>query len=74
MKQQFVHACTKAVENVGKKLVQWLGWELNDQSSILGRAREGIFSLRHSIQTGSGAHPVSYPMDIEDSFRGSIAA
>jgi hypothetical protein len=25
-------------------------------------ARAGNFSLRHRVQTGSGAHPASYPM------------
>jgi hypothetical protein len=29
------------------------------------------FSLLHSAQTGSGAHPASYPMDTGDSFPGS---
>jgi hypothetical protein len=38
---------------------------LDDRGSIPGRRREGkgIYSLRHRVQTGSGAHPVSYPMD-----------
>jgi hypothetical protein len=26
-------------------------------------AEEGITSLRHRVQTGSGVHPASYPMD-----------
>jgi hypothetical protein len=29
------------------------------------------FSLRHHLQIGSGAHPASYAMDIEESFGGS---
>jgi hypothetical protein len=29
-----------------------------------------FFSLRHRIQTGSGAHPASYPMDIRGSYTG----
>jgi len=32
---------------------------MDDQSSILSRDTEGIF-LRHRVQTGSGADPVSY--------------
>jgi len=28
---------------------------------VIERA-EGIFPLHHSVQTGSGAHPASYPM------------
>jgi len=31
------------------------------------------FSLRHHVQTGSGAHPASYPMDTEDSPGGKAA-
>jgi hypothetical protein len=30
--------------------------------------------LLHSVQTGSGAHPVSYPMGTEGSFPGGGAA
>jgi hypothetical protein len=38
-------------------------------------SREGRdFCLLHSIQTGSGSHPVSYPMSTMDSFRGGKAA
>jgi hypothetical protein len=32
-----------------------------DRGSISGRCSGGIFSLRHHVQTGSGAHPASYP-------------
>jgi hypothetical protein len=32
------------------------------------------FSLPHSIQADSGAHPASYPMGTGDSFPGGIAA
>jgi hypothetical protein len=32
------------------------------------------FSLVHSVQTVSGAHPASYPMDSGDSFPGGKAA
>jgi hypothetical protein len=34
----------------------------------------GNFSLRHRVQTGSGAHPASYPMGTGGSFHGGIAA
>jgi hypothetical protein len=33
---------------------------MDDRGSIPGRDRE--FSLRHCVQTGSAAHPASYPM------------
>jgi hypothetical protein len=32
--------------------------------------RAGNFSLHHRVQTGSGAHPASYPMGTRDSFPG----
>jgi hypothetical protein len=34
----------------------------------------GNFSLRHRVQTGSGAYPTSYPMGTGGSFHGSKAA
>jgi hypothetical protein len=37
------------------------GYDLGDRCSIPGRGRN--FSLLHSVQTGSGAHPASSPMD-----------
>jgi hypothetical protein len=36
--------------------------------SILGRDNEGIFSLRHRVQTGSGSHPPSCPMGTGGAF------
>jgi len=30
--------------------------------------RAGNFSLHHSVQTGSGAYPASYPVGSRDSF------
>jgi hypothetical protein len=35
---------------------------------------ERDFSLLRSVQTGSGAHPASYPMATEGSFPGGKAA
>jgi hypothetical protein len=32
-----------------------------------------IISPLHRVQTGSGAHPTSYPVDSRDSFLGDIA-
>jgi hypothetical protein len=37
-------------------------------------AGAGNFSLRHHVQTGSGAHPASYPMGTGGSFSGFKAA
>jgi hypothetical protein len=34
----------------------------------------GNFSLLHVVQTGSGVHPASHPVDTRDSFCGSKAA
>jgi hypothetical protein len=35
-----------------------------------GRGNAEIFSLRHRVQTGSRAHPASYPMGTGGSFPG----
>jgi hypothetical protein len=35
---------------------------------------EQDFSPLHAVQTGSGAHPASYPMDTGDSYPGGKAA
>jgi len=45
---------------------------LDKRGSILSRGREGIFSLRHREQTGSEAHPASYPMGIRDKAAGAL--
>jgi hypothetical protein len=34
----------------------------------------GNFSLHHRVQTGSGPHPASYPMDNRGSFPGGKAS
>jgi len=44
-----------------------LGYGLNDRGSFPGRGSDVIFSLHHSVQTGFGAHPPSYPMGNEGS-------
>jgi hypothetical protein len=44
--------------------VQWLGYGLDDRNSIPDRVDDGIFSLCHRVQTGSEAHPASYPMGL----------
>jgi len=40
---------------------------------VLFQAGSKNFSLRHHVQTWSGAHPASYPMSIGSSFPGSKA-
>jgi hypothetical protein len=51
------------------------GYGLDDQMiGIRFPARAGSFSLRHRIQTGSGAHPASYPVGTGGSFPGDKAA
>jgi hypothetical protein len=35
---------------------------MDDRGSIPGKSGAGIFSLRHRVQTGFGAHAASYPM------------
>jgi hypothetical protein len=48
------------------------GYELEGRGSILDRGK--IFFLFHSVQTGSGSPPASYPMGTGGSFRGDKAA
>jgi hypothetical protein len=48
------------------RLCYWL----DDRSSILGGGNEGICSHHHRVQTGSGAHPASYPVGTGDFFLG----
>jgi hypothetical protein len=55
----------------GAGIAQWYG--AGPQAGWLGvrvPAETGNFSLHHRVQTGSGAHPASYPMGI----RGKAAA
>jgi hypothetical protein len=52
-----------------------LGYRLDDRSfRVRFSAGAGKFSLHHSVQNGSGAHPASYPMDARDSFPWGKAA
>jgi hypothetical protein len=46
------------------------GYGPRNRGSIPGRGDDGIFSLRHWVQTGSGAHPASYPMVTEGPYLG----
>jgi hypothetical protein len=39
---------------------------LDDWGSVPGKGDDGIFSLRHLFQAGSGAHPASYPVGTRD--------
>jgi hypothetical protein len=41
---------------------------------ISRRCNNGIFSLRHRFQTGSGVHPASYPMGTGGCYPGEKAA
>jgi hypothetical protein len=52
-----------------------LGYGLDDRGSrVRFPAGAGNFSLHHRVQTGSGAHPASYPMGARGSFlRGKAA-
>jgi len=50
--------------------VQGLGHELDDRGSLLDRVSDGVCSLRHCIQTGSG----DYPVGVGSSFSGSEVA
>jgi hypothetical protein len=49
---------------------QATGWTTGVE--FLAGALKGFFSL-HLVQTGSGAHPASYPVGTRDSFLGGKA-
>jgi hypothetical protein len=53
-----------------------LGYRLDDQGyRVRFPTGAGDFSLHYRcVQNGSGAHPVSYPMDTRGSFPGGKAA
>jgi hypothetical protein len=52
-----------------------LGYGLDDRGSrVRFLAGAGNFSLHHSVQNGSGAHPASYPMCTRVSFPEGEAA
>jgi len=45
-----------------------MGWT----TGIRFPAGAGTFSLRHHVQTDSGAHPASYPMDAVGKAAGGV--
>jgi len=63
---KFIYRCKTGIT----QSVQRLGYGLEYWGSIFGRNKQGIFSLRHRVQTCSGVHPVSYPMGTGGSFPG----
>jgi hypothetical protein len=63
-----IHLANFKEVSLGKKLKSMEG-----QDSISGRGKEYCF-LFDTVQTGSGAHPTSYPIDTGDSFLEGTAA
>jgi hypothetical protein len=69
----------KRMLNIGKSRDSSVGMatdnELDDRIVGVRIPAEGVnFSLRHCVQTGSGAHPASYPTGTGGSFPESKAA
>jgi len=46
------------------------GYGLDDRSAFTGRGDDSNFSLRHCVQTDSGAHPASHQIDTGGSSQG----
>jgi hypothetical protein len=63
------------MESRGSSVSIELVYGLDDRGSRFRfPAGDGNFSLHHRVQTGSGAHPASYPMGTRGSFPGSKAS
>jgi hypothetical protein len=60
------------VRNMGK--LENSDWLDDRGSRVQFPVGAGNFSLHHRVQTGSGAHPASYPMDTRGSFPGGKEA
>jgi hypothetical protein len=59
-----------SIESPGSSFSIVIGYRMDDQVPISGRGREEIYSLHHRVQTGCGAHPVSYSMGRRGFFPG----
>jgi hypothetical protein len=56
-------------------IAQWYSAELRAEwTGVRVPAGTGNFSLHHRVQTGSGAHPASYPVGTRCCFPGGKAA
>jgi hypothetical protein len=56
---------------IGAEVAQWYSARLWDGLSVVRvPGGTGNFLLHHRVQTGSAAHPASYPMGIRGSFLG----
>jgi hypothetical protein len=76
----FLVVCINLIINI-PPLTEEGAWILSRYSDRLqagqpgfDRGRDRRYFLRHSVQTGSGAHPASYVMGTGGSFPGSKAA
>jgi hypothetical protein len=54
-------------------MAQWYSAGLRAGWGVRVPAGAGNFSLHHCVQTGSGAHPASYPLGTRGSFPGCKA-
>jgi hypothetical protein len=70
---RLIKMCLRETSEPGWLGGKALGYGLDDRG-VRFPAGAGNFSLHHRVQTGSGAHPASYPMDARDSFPGVKAA
>jgi hypothetical protein len=56
------------------RIAQWVWWRSSGWTAVRSPEEMGDFSLLHVVQTGSGVHPTSSPIDTGDSFPGGKAA
>jgi hypothetical protein len=63
------------IHDQGARIAQWYSTGLQvGRSRVRVSAEAGNFSRHHRVQTGSGAHPASYPMGTRGSFPGDKVA
>jgi hypothetical protein len=68
-----MHYLQHLISNILRNNGIALGYRLDDRG-VQVSAEAGNFSLHHPVQTASGTHPASYPMDTRGSFPGDKAA
>jgi hypothetical protein len=74
VKKAWSYTSTPTYTFIGAEIAQWYSARLRTGwSGVRVPVGAGKFSSHHRVQTGSGAHPVSYPVGTRGSFPGDKA-